>query len=55
MASASKVYKARKRLKARKTGRDRKNKLEKCGTTPSRAVFFGDVSSDPEEQLSGES
>lgn len=43
MASATKVYKTRKRLKQKSLGRDRKNRLDREGTTPSQAVFFGDV------------
>ena len=42
MASATKVYKVRKRLKQNKMGRKRKNRLAKAGTTPSKADFFGD-------------
>ena len=43
MASPTKVYMTRVRLKTRKAGRKRKNRLENHGTTPSRAVLFGDV------------
>jgi len=42
MASATKVYKVRKRLKAKKAGRKRKNRLSKNGTTPSKADLFAD-------------
>jgi len=43
MASATKVFKVRKKLKARKQGRDRKNKLARDGSTPPKAVLFGDA------------
>jgi hypothetical protein len=33
----------RARIKERKAGRKRKNKLENFGTTPTRAAFFGDT------------
>lgn len=46
MASRTMVYKRRKRLKACKAGRDRKLRTAKLGSTPSRAVFFGDVPAD---------
>jgi hypothetical protein len=42
MASVTKVFKVRKKLKNRKQGRARKNRLAKLGTTPTQAVFFGD-------------
>lgn len=43
MASVTKVYMTRVRLKTAKAGRKRKNALEKHGTTPTRAAFFGDA------------
>lgn len=43
MASSMKIYKVRKKLKARKQGRARKNKLTKYGSTPKKAVVFGDT------------
>ncbi len=43
MASCTKVYKVRKRLKQRKSGRDRKHQLERNGSTPSKAAFFGEA------------
>ncbi len=42
MASITKVYMRRVRLKQRKMGRKRKNRLENQGTTPSKAELFGD-------------
>jgi len=42
VASLTRVYMTRVRLKERKMGRKRKNQLENRGSTPSRAVFFGD-------------
>ena len=44
MASPTKVYMTRVRLKTRKAARRRKNRLETRGTTPSQAAFFGDIS-----------
>lgn len=43
MASCTKVYMTRVRLKTRKAGRKRKNALENHGTTPSKAAFFGEA------------
>lgn len=43
MASLTKVFMTRVRLKTAKAGRKRKNALEKKGTTPTRAAFFGDA------------
>ena len=42
MASPTKIYMTRVRLKTKKAGRKRKNKLANHGTTPTRAAFFGD-------------
>jgi hypothetical protein len=42
MASATRVYKARKRIKQRKRGLKRKNELNRKGSTPTRHEFFGD-------------
>ena len=42
MASPTKVYMCRVRLKTKKAGRKRKNKLANHGTTPTKAAFFGD-------------
>jgi len=42
MASVTKVFKVRKKLKARKQGRIRKNRLAKQGSTPTKAALFGD-------------
>lgn len=43
MASSMRIFKARKRLKRRKRGLDRKNELNRDGSTPSKAEFFGDA------------
>jgi hypothetical protein len=43
VASPTKIYMTRVRLKTKNAGRKRKNRLENHGTTPSKAVFFGDV------------
>lgn len=43
MASPTKVYTTRIKLKTRKAGRKRKNKLQNHGTTPTKAAFFGDA------------
>jgi hypothetical protein len=43
VASPTKVYMTRARIKSRKAGRKRKNRLENNGTTPTRAAFFGDA------------
>jgi len=40
MASATKIYKVRKRLKDKKQGRKRKNTLARHGTTPNKDEFF---------------
>ena len=45
MASATRVYKARARLKRRKRGLKRKNELNRKGSTPSKEEFFGDKDS----------
>ncbi len=45
MASATKVYKARKKLKARKQGRKRKNRIARHGSTPAKAAVFGEIKS----------
>lgn len=45
MASATKVFKVRRRLKLKKMGRKRKNLTAKNGSTPSKAVLFGDEKS----------
>lgn len=42
MASRGKKFKVRRNLKARKSGRDRKRLTDRDGSTPSKAVFFGD-------------
>lgn len=42
MASPTKVFMTRVRLKTRNAGRKRKNLLQSRGTTPTRAAFFGD-------------
>ena len=42
MASDTKVKKVRKALKDRKQGRKRKNKIDREGSTPSKAEFFAD-------------
>jgi hypothetical protein len=44
MASPTRAYKVRKKLKKKQLGRARKNKLAKHGSTPSKAAFFGDKS-----------
>lgn len=43
MASATRVYKARLRMKNKKQGRKRKIEIARKGSTPTRAVFFGDA------------
>jgi hypothetical protein len=43
VASPTKIYMTRVRLKTKNAGRKRKNRLENHGTTPSKAVFFGDA------------
>ena len=48
VASSTKVYKVRKRIKRRKMGRKRKNELARKGTTPPLAVFFGDETRETE-------
>ena len=40
MASSSKVYKTRIKLKARKRGRKRKNRIDRLGSTPSKEAVF---------------
>lgn len=47
MASVTKVYMTRVRLKTAKAGRKRKNRLENHGTTPTRAAFFGEATNAP--------
>ena len=42
VASVTKVFMTRVRLKTRNAGRKRKNALENHGTTPTRAAFFGE-------------
>ncbi len=44
MASPTKIYMTRVRLKTKKAARKRKNRLANYGSTPSRAVFFGEAS-----------
>lgn len=46
MASATRVFKARERLKRRKRGLKRKNELNRKGSTPSKENFFGDAKTD---------
>ena len=46
MASVTRIYKVRKNLKDRKAGLERKNKLNRDGSTPTKAVFFGDKEED---------
>ena len=41
MSSPTKAYMTRIKLKTRKAGRKRKNKLANHGSTPSKAAFFG--------------
>jgi hypothetical protein len=48
MASPTKAYKVRKRLKQKKAGRARKNRTEREGSTPTPAAFFGDVAPPPQ-------
>lgn len=43
MASPTKVYMTRVRLKTHKAGRKRKNHLNNHGTTPTWDAFFGDA------------
>ena len=47
MASCTKVYETRCRIKSKNMGRRRKNKVAREGSTPSRAVFFGDAAKQP--------
>ena len=42
MASPTKVYMTRVKLKTHKAGRRRKNRLENHGTTPTWAAVFGE-------------
>lgn len=42
MASSTKIKKIRKKMKEIRRGHQRKLKLAKEGTTPSKAEFFGD-------------
>lgn len=43
MASIGRMHMIRRRLKIKSMGRKRKHEQEKKGTTPTRAVLFGDV------------
>ena len=43
MASPTKIYMTRVRLKTKKAARKRKNRLANHGSTPSRAAFFGEA------------
>ena len=47
MASPTKVYMTRVRLKTHKAGRKRKNRLENRGTTPTWAAVFGEPKAVP--------
>jgi hypothetical protein len=47
MASPTKVYMTRVRLKMHKSGRKRKNRLARHGTTLPKSVFFGDTEPTP--------
>ena len=49
MGSLTKTYKVRKKLKERKQGRDRKNRLNREGSTPSKGEFFGDKKQDAKQ------
>lgn len=42
MASSTKVKKIRNKMKAIRRGHQRKLRLQREGTTPSKAAFFGD-------------
>ncbi|MEO1170681.1 MAG: hypothetical protein AAFX94_01335 [Myxococcota bacterium] len=42
MASSTKIKKIRRAMKRIRSGHQRKLELAKKGTTPSKAVFFGD-------------
>ena len=42
MASSTKIKKIRKKMKEIRRGHQRKLRVAKEGTTPSKAVFFGD-------------
>ncbi|MEL6760159.1 MAG: hypothetical protein AAFP04_07120 [Myxococcota bacterium] len=42
MASSTKVKKIRNKMKAIRRGHQRKLRLQREGTTPSKATFFGD-------------
>ena len=44
MASSTKIKKIRNKMKEIRRGHQRKLKVAKEGTTPSKAVFFGDDS-----------
>jgi hypothetical protein len=50
MASATRVYKARKRIKQRKRGLKRKNSINRRGSTPTQQEFFGDTEPSAEQQ-----
>lgn len=43
MASPTQIYMKRARIKSKKAGKKRKVQLEKHGSTPTRASFFGDT------------
>jgi hypothetical protein len=43
VASPTKIYMTRVRLKTKAAGRKRKNRLANHGTTPTKAAFFGDI------------
>ncbi len=42
MASPTQIYMKRARIKSKKAGKKRKVQLDKHGSTPTRAAFFGD-------------
>ena len=43
MGSLTHIYMTRVKLKQHNMGRKRKNQLNTHGTTPSQAIFFGDI------------
>jgi hypothetical protein len=45
VASPTQIYMKRARIKSKKAGKKRKQHLEKHGSTPTRAAFFGEAPS----------
>jgi hypothetical protein len=47
VASPTQIFMKRNRIKSKKAGKKRKVLLEKTGSTPTRAAFFGDAKTKP--------